>query len=119
MGSDEEGGKVEKEEEELKEEKRKFPQIFGEVNAITTKINIFVNNQFHFAENFDQVSSLVVLAIPLFLSSASWVNTILTFYSILYNGLLSSHFLVYFMLLLSSHFHANCNAYWKQQVSSA
>jgi len=50
MGSDEEGGKVEKEEEELKEEKRKFPQIFGEV------------------------SSLVVLAIPLFLSSASWVG---------------------------------------------
>ena len=44
MGSDEEGGKVEKEEEELKEEKRKFPQIFGEVNAITTKIKIFVNN---------------------------------------------------------------------------
>ena len=84
MGSDEEGGKVEKEEEELKEEKRKFPQIFGEVNAITTKINIFVNNQFHFAENFDQVSSLVVLAIPLFLSSASWVTIILTFFSILY-----------------------------------
>ena len=42
MGSDEGSGKVEKGKKELKEEKRKFPQIFGEVAAITNKIKIIV-----------------------------------------------------------------------------
>ena len=51
MGSDidmdkcEGGGKGEKVKEELKEEKRKFPQIFGEVDAITAQIKIIDNNQ--------------------------------------------------------------------------
>ena len=48
------GGKVEKEKkEELKEEeKRKFPQIVGEVNVTTTKIKLSVNtNKIDFARN--------------------------------------------------------------------
>ena len=57
MGSDidmdkcEGGGKGEKVKEELKEEKRKFPQIFGEVDAITNKINIIDSDQFRVFQN--------------------------------------------------------------------
>ena len=57
MGSDidmdkcEGGGKGEKVKEELKEEKRKFPQIFGEVDALTQKIKIIDSDQFRVFQN--------------------------------------------------------------------
>ena len=62
----ENGEKVEKEKkDELEQKKGKLPGLFGEVAIYLSR------NCQHFVQN--QVRSLIVLAVPLFLSSASWV----------------------------------------------
>ena len=91
MGESEKGKeeKVEGKKDELNEEKRKLPGLFGEVNLSFAlfmslwKETFFhyrdLNHQIHFLKIFSQIRSLVVLAVPLFLSSASWVTTIIFF----------------------------------------
>ena len=85
MGESEKGKeeKVEEKNDELNEEKRKLPGLFGEVNlSFALFMSLWKETFFHYRDYhqiLSQIRSLVVLAVPLFLSSASWVTTIIFF----------------------------------------